>query len=192
MMKQQVFQPGERGTSTLELTLCLPLLVFVMMFLIGLGHALITRQHAVVAARFAATYHGVMGRKPNESLVSEAASDGQEAWRLSGRDANAGSEAEQGLGGGVASIISSAFGAFTGGAGSGGRIDYVAGTTPQRGILPRLFSLGEAQAQSQIIAGSWTCADGQASFLPQVLSRVNPLNLLGARCCQCYETKGIK
>lgn len=182
----------ERGTSALELTLCLPLLVFVMMFLIGMGHTLITRQHAVVAARFAATYHSVMGRRPPAEMVSAAASDGQEDWRLSGRTANGGNEAERGLRGGISSVISSVFSAFTGAAGSGGKIEYVAGTQPERGLLPRIFTLNEAQAQSQIISGSWTCADGPAGFLPTVLGRMNPLGLLNVRCCQCYETKGVR
>jgi hypothetical protein len=163
-----------------------------MLFLIGMGHTLITRQHAVVAARFAATYHSIEGHRPDAGLVSDAASEGQEAWRLSGSTANTGSEAGQGLRGGIGGIIGSVFSSFTGMAGGDGHIEYVAGTRPERGLLPRIFSLGEAQAQSHIVSGSWTCEDGQASFLPQVLGRVNPLGLLGVRCCKCYQTKGIQ
>ncbi len=190
------FHRCQRGTSTLELTLMMPAVVFVMLFLIGMGHALITRQHAVVAARFAATYHGINGRAPSAQLVSDAASNGSEAWRLSGRTANAGGEAFGGLGGGiggVAGVISSIFGSFVGSSGQGGRIGYTAFTTPNRGLLARLYQLGDATGQYQMISGTWHCKGGDGGgYLSLILSKV-PIpglsSLTGGSCCRPYQPR---
>ena len=75
---------GERGFSTLELTMALPLVVFAMLFLIGMGHALITKQHAVVGGQFAAHHHRVREAGPNAAMVGKVVSGGGEAFRLSG------------------------------------------------------------------------------------------------------------
>jgi len=184
------FHRCQHGTAPVELMLMMPFVVFVMLFLLGMEQVLIARQHAVVAARFSATYHSIHGHAPSGQQVSDAASNGSEVWRLSGRTANAGSEAFGGLGGGVAGVISSIFGSFLGSSGQGGRISYIASTTPNRGLLARIYQLGDARGQYQMTAGTWHCERGSGSgYLSLILSKV-PIpglsNLVGGSCCQPY------
>jgi hypothetical protein len=74
----------ERGVSTLELTLAMPAVIFALLFLIGMGHALISKQHAVVGGQFAAHYQRVRESAPNAAAASRAVSAGTETFRLSG------------------------------------------------------------------------------------------------------------
>lgn len=75
---------GEKGISTLELTMALPLVVFGILFLIGMGHALISKQHAVVGGQFAAHHERVREAAPNAAMVGKVVSKGAETFRLSG------------------------------------------------------------------------------------------------------------
>jgi hypothetical protein len=74
----------ERGVSTLELTMAMPAVIFALLFLIGMGHALISKQHAVVGGQFAAHYQRVRESAPNAAAASRAVSAGAETFRLSG------------------------------------------------------------------------------------------------------------
>jgi len=74
----------ERGVSTLELTLAMPAVIFALLFLIGMGHALISKQHAVVGGQFAAHYQRVRESAPNAAAAGRAVSAGTETFRLSG------------------------------------------------------------------------------------------------------------
>jgi hypothetical protein len=74
----------ERGVSTLELTLAMPAVIFALLFLIGMGHALISKQHAVVGGQFAAHYQRVRESAPNAAAASRAVSAGTETFGLSG------------------------------------------------------------------------------------------------------------
>jgi hypothetical protein len=75
---------SERGVSTLELTLAMPLVVFAILFLIGMGHALISKQHAVVGGQFAAHYQRVRESAPDAAAAGRAVSAGTETFSLSG------------------------------------------------------------------------------------------------------------
>ncbi|HKX29435.1 MAG TPA: hypothetical protein VJ302_17220, partial [Blastocatellia bacterium] len=75
---------GERGFSSLELTLTMPLIVFSILFLIGMGHVLITKQHAMVGAQFAANHHRVKEAGPSAAQVGQSVSAGTEVFRLDG------------------------------------------------------------------------------------------------------------
>ena len=70
----------ERGSSSLEMVLLLPFVVTTFMILVGLGYALATKQHALVAARYASTYDVAKGATPTPEQVGHAASVGTEAW----------------------------------------------------------------------------------------------------------------
>jgi len=190
-MRLREFHRCERGTSAIELTLLMPAIVFVMLFLIGMGHTLITRQHAVAAARFSAAYHAAHGRAPSPQQVSRAAANGEEQWKLSGGAKNGGGDAYRGIGGGVAGIISSVFGSFIGSAGQGGKISYFASTTPNRGLLPRIHRIGDTTAQCHLVSGAWTCDRG-SGYLSLILSKA-PIPgvsfLTGGSCCRPYESR---
>jgi len=62
----------------------LPLVVFGMLFLIGMGHALISKQHAVVGGQFAAHYQRVREAAPDAAAIGRAVSGGGETIKLSG------------------------------------------------------------------------------------------------------------
>jgi hypothetical protein len=83
-MREVARTTGERGVSTLELTMAMPLVVFAMLLLIGLGHALITKQHAVVGGQFAAHHQRVREAAPNAAAIGRAVSGGAETFHLSG------------------------------------------------------------------------------------------------------------
>ena len=83
-MREVARATGARGFSTLELTLAMPLVVFAMLLLIGLGHALISKQHAVVGGQFAAHYQRVRESAPNAATIGQAVSGGAETFKLSG------------------------------------------------------------------------------------------------------------
>lgn len=178
----------ERGLVSLEVALMLPMLVFLILFLIGMGHAIITRQHAVVAAQFAATYHAMQGNGPSEGTVSDAVSVEGERWRLSDQVASSAGDAGVGIGGRISGLLGSALGSFVAGAGAQGRIRYTARTTPNRGILPRVYHLGEAGSEYQIANGAWTCRCG-GNYLSVILPAVRiPGFSLGERtCCKTYQ-----
>jgi hypothetical protein len=74
----------EKGISTLELTMALPLVIFGILFLIGMGHALISKQHAVVGGQFAVHHQRVREAAPNVAMVGQVVSKGAETFRLSG------------------------------------------------------------------------------------------------------------
>jgi hypothetical protein len=179
---------NERGLISLELTLMLPMLVFLMLFMIGMGHAIITRQRAVVAAQFSATYHAAQGNGPSGDKVSDAASAGSEQWRLSEQVTSSAGDAGAGLGGRISGLIGSALGSFVGGAGARGVIRYTAQTTPNRGILPRFYNLGDAGAKYQIANGTWTCRCG-GSYLSVILPavRIPGFSPDEKTCCETYQ-----
>jgi len=83
-MREGARATGARGFSTLELTLAMPLVVFAILLLIGLGHALISKQHAVVGGQFAAHYRRVREAAPDAAAIGRAVSGGAETVELSG------------------------------------------------------------------------------------------------------------
>jgi uncharacterized membrane protein YgcG len=74
----------EGGVTTLELTLAMPVVVFAILLLIGMGHALISKQHAVVGGQFAAHYQRVRESAPGAAATGQAVTGGAETFRLSG------------------------------------------------------------------------------------------------------------
>ncbi|MBO0860925.1 MAG: pilus assembly protein [Chloracidobacterium sp.] len=109
----------ERGLSTVELTMALPLVIFAMLFLIGMGHALITKQHVLVGGEFAAQYQRVRKSVPPAASAGQAVSApaAAETFRLSG--------------------------------GGSDTLSYTANSTPRKGLIARLYRLNAAQSQYQ-------------------------------------------
>src|SRR5262245_4498214 len=75
---------GERGLSTVELTMALPLVLFALLMLIGMGHALISKQHAVVGGQVAVHHQRVREAAPNAEAIGRAMTAGAETFRLRG------------------------------------------------------------------------------------------------------------
>ena len=174
---------GERGAAAVELALTLPLFVLGMVFLIGMGHTLITRQHGLVAARFAAFYHAARGSRPGAALVSQTVAGRTEQWRLS----HSSQSASGGSFGGAGGIVESVFGSFVGGQRGEGVLSYRADTTPRRGLLPRVYNLRDATGSYHLANKTWKCERGRGSYLSLLTSSI-PLpgfpNDLA--CCKTY------
>jgi hypothetical protein len=83
-MRKIAGKTGEKGISTLELTMAMPLVVFAMLILIGLGHTLISKQHAVVGGQFAAHHQRVREAAPSAAAFDRGVSGGAETFSLSG------------------------------------------------------------------------------------------------------------
>jgi hypothetical protein len=180
-------QATERGSSTVELIMLLALISFVMLLLVGLGHTLITKPHAIVASRFAAAYQSANGFSPSPQLVSKAVSKHTETFRISltrGGDCSAFSE----LSG--SGLIGSAFGSVLGGFVGNRLITATAGTKPESGIIPRLTTINQTTSQYHLVSGTWTCKEGGDLFslLAQNFG-LGGLNLLPGKlsCCETYE-----
>src|SRR5262245_56248334 len=75
---------SERGLSTVELTMALPLVIFALLMLIGMGHALISKQHAVVGGQVAVHHQRVRKAAPNAGAIGRAMTAGAETFRLRG------------------------------------------------------------------------------------------------------------
>lgn len=76
---------NERGSASVEFVLILPVLAMGMLFLIGLGYTLMTKQNAIVGAR-AAVYFRAWDHPPEAGNLSgrikNAISPGREEWRV--------------------------------------------------------------------------------------------------------------
>jgi hypothetical protein len=81
-MRKRRRTKNEKGLATLELVMGLPLIVFAMLFLIGLGYTLIAKQRAEAGAQFAASYERARNRPPAESVAGRAVAAGSEDFRL--------------------------------------------------------------------------------------------------------------
>ena len=175
----------ERGTSSVEMVLALFWIVFVMVFLIGMGHTLINRQHALVGSRFAAFYMADTRQDPSPQMVSTAIAS-PEAWSLSPTLQND----SQGRTGGFGAIgmIGSALDSVLGFVSSRGTLVYTASTTPTRGLLPRMHTFN-ASASYTLANGTWTCEETGADYLSVLTRSIGlpglPLSL--AKCETYHE-----
>ena len=164
----------ERGSSSLEMVLLLPFVVTTFMILVGLGYALATKQHALVAARYASTYDVAKGATPTPEQVGHAASVGTEAWNTT-----------------VERDEPPAFIPFLSSFDSSGTATGVSGSTPERGIIPRLFpAIPPATAKFIIPTTTSTCRElGGSSYLTYILNQGGVGEIFGTdseECCNCY------
>lgn len=164
----------ERGSSSLEMVMLLPFVAMVFMILVGLGYALGTKQHALVAARFASTYDVAKHVTPTPALVGHAASSGTETWVTS-----------------VTRVEPPAFIPFLSSFDSSGTATGVSGSTPARGIIPHLYpSIPAASARFMIPTTTSTCRElGGSSYLTYILNQGGVGEIFGTAsddCCNCY------
>ncbi|HKR22312.1 MAG TPA: TadE/TadG family type IV pilus assembly protein, partial [Pyrinomonadaceae bacterium] len=77
---------SERGSVTTEFVFATPLLVIAMLFLMGLGYTLMTKQNAIVGARAAVYYRATRDQTPPPAnvtaMIKDAVSPGREEWSL--------------------------------------------------------------------------------------------------------------
>ena len=175
---------AERGSAVIELVLSLPALVLIMMWILGIGWVLSTKQHAVVAARYSASAADLSGANPDGDHISQAVSKGvDKTWATVGvdppdvSDSSKAKDALDDVGGihnldGASGFLSGfvndvlmdpLMDAFTGildKLGAGGVKGVEARGKPEHGLLARWTHLPDAQARYYRTSGTWTCADG--------------------------------
>lgn len=179
---------GERGTAVIELVLSLLWIVFAMLFLIGMGHTLMNKQHGLVAARFAAYYESGRERRP-QAPQARAAVNSSGTWTLTRGAVNDAGAAQTG-GGSVMAEVLDAFNSILSFIGGEGELTYTARTTPTRGLLPQMWGGLRVSEHYTLATDTWTCEES-GSYLEILGGKVGipgeiPLDL---SCCKTYPRR---
>jgi Flp pilus assembly protein TadG len=192
---------NERGSTTTEFVLVVPILAFGMMFLMGLGYTLMAKQNAVVGARAAVFYRASLDEAPDLNAlggtVGDAVSPEREDWDISDLGDAPADPDLHGVGnsnpvGGEGLIEGAVSGIYQM---LNHEIQYQASTTPSLGIVPNALNFdGSVRARSiySLPEGSWTCKQsGGGSYLGVAMSRVGApgwaRSLFDTGCCETYE-----
>jgi hypothetical protein len=179
----------ERGSVTTEFVLVVPLLAVAMLFVMGLGYTLMTKQNAIVGARAAVYYRAPRTQVPPDAVVNtmikDAISPGREEWALEFNEENM-ADPETGRVNILQSAVSSIYQSFN------KEISYTAYGSATLGFLPRIMELGEAQGAYALPRGTWTCDQtGGGSYTSITLRSMGlppPINSwLGLSCCETYS-----
>jgi len=166
---------SQRGASSLELVLFLPFIVLTFLVLVGIGYTLGTKQHALVAARYASTYRVAKGSDPSPASVAHAAfGGGGETWQAD-----------------IDVDEPPPFIPFMDAFASSGIASTTASSVPERGIIPKLYpAIPAARAKFIITTTTSTCREiGGSSYLTFILNQGGVGGILGTDdedCCDCY------
>jgi hypothetical protein len=192
----------QTGSTTTEFVLVAPLLVFGMLFLMGLGYTLMAKQNAIVGARSAVFYRASLEQQPNlsdlGSAVGEAVSPGREDWDLQDLgDAPADADVE---GVGSSNPAAGAFAFIESGISAlyqmlDHEIQYQVSTTPSLGIVPRMLKFDSSVRARSIYSlpeGTWTCKQtGGGTYLNIAMDKIRVPSeaqaLFHPDCCETYE-----
>jgi len=159
----------EQGTSVFEMVILAPAIVFVAVFLIGLGQTGILRQHALVGARYAAFYQRVANTAPSAGMVTKSVSTTSEDWRSTSQQQSSSGDVLSALGSGAGQV----FGFFQGLlSNNSGSIAATVTAKPSWGIIPRMFPMGNVASTYYLPFGSWTSSSCGA-YLPLALAEVS-------------------
>lgn len=197
----------EAGAVVVEFILAFPIAIFIILFLIGLGHTLITKQHALVAVRYISQYRIVNKQNPSSEQVTRAVASIKENWSLSVSEDVSEFDASGTLKSGAGGVLGSVLSFFSGILDSligNHNVLVTASTRPERGLLPRIFRLNFAQAAYIVEYDTWTCEGNKGSYVSIVSSEIRsqtsgiPLvswvtNLIdrvigGFSCCETYQS----
>lgn len=178
----------ERGSVTIEFVMVLPLLVVAMLFLIGLGYTLMTKQNSIVAARAAVFYRASLEEPPRPATlnaqIKDAVSPGREEWTLTYNETNM-----EHPGTGNADVFAGAISRIYDGFNS--EIHYRARGTATLGFLPGIMELGQAESSYYLPHRTWTCAQVGGSYGSVALHSLgvpDPISRwLDTSCCETYE-----
>jgi hypothetical protein len=195
----------------LELVLTFPLIIFIILFLIGLGHTLITKQHSLVAARYTSQRHLLKKSPPSSNELARVVSANQGRWNISVSKSDSRSESADSLSGDTSGVLGSVFSFFSGLVSSllPNNMQVVrVSTRPEKGLLPRIFQLREAEAVYVVEHETWTCEGNRGSYLSivssEISSRASSVPLLGyvtrliddvvsgIPCCETYQNPDAK
>ena len=194
----------ERGSTTAEFVLVAPLLAAAMLFLMGLGYTLMTKQNAIVGARGVVFYRLSLDDSPPvdalANMVEETVSPGREEWAVIDLGETPNSDPELNRVGqsqperGAFSVIGEAITSLY------RMLDnekaYQASTAPTLGLVPRVLKFdGALRARSAyyLPEGTWTCHEiGASSYVGVALKPIPlPAELkakLSPGCCDTYSS----
>ena len=195
----------ERGSTTAEFVLVAPLLAAAMLFLIGLGYTLMTKQNAIVGARGVVFYRLSLDDSPPvdalANMVEETVSPGREEWAVIDLGETPNSDPELSRVGPSAPEDGGALSAIAGVISSLYRkLDnekaYQANTAPTLGLVPRVLKFdGALRARSAyyLPEGTWTCHEiGSSSYVGVALNLIPLPDWLLAKldpgCCDTYSS----
>lgn len=193
---------SEQGSTTTEFVLAVPLFAAAMLFLIGLGYTLMTKQNAIVGARGAVFYRVSLDDDPNlddlASLAEVSTSPGREEWQV--RDLGDSFESDSDLDGiekakpwvgfdliqGLVSDLYQTLNHETG---------YQVSTTPTLGLLPRVLRFDRsvrAQSAYYLPRGTWTCGQTKGSSYVTIALSTLPIpkqavQFFDPGCCETYD-----
>ncbi len=180
---------NERGSVTTEFVFVTPLLVVAMLFLMGLGYTMMTKQNAVVGARAAVYYRVPRDQMPPPdtvtAIIKNAVSPGREEWTLEVQE-GAMDDPQTGRMSFVQSAVNWIYQGFN------KDVRYTSSGTASLGFLPRIMNLGRAKGAYSLPRGTWTCAQtGGGSYSSIALRSIgvpSPMNqVLGLSCCETYD-----
>lgn len=193
---------SEQGSTTAEFVLCVPLFAAAMLFLIGLGYTLMTKQNAIVGARGAVFYRTSLNDDPNledlASLAKVSTSPDREEWQV--RDLGDSFESDSDLEGIeqpkrwgafplIQEIVDGLYQSLNHETG------YQVSTTPTLGLLPRVLRFNRSvrsQSAYYLPRGTWTCSQTKGSSYVTIAMSPIPLPSFARRffdpgCCETYE-----
>jgi TadE-like protein len=195
---------GQRGSTTTEFVLVAPLLTAAMLFLIGLGYTLMTKQNAIVGARAAVFYRASMPDEPSVAAladtVKESVSPDREAWEV--LDLADDLETDPDLGNvGQSNPDLGAFDIIQGTINSlyqtlNHEVGYRVSTTPTLGFVPHALRFDrsvQARSAYYLPLGTWTCEQsGGGSYLTMAMTRFNVpkavIKIFDPGCCETYQS----
>jgi hypothetical protein len=149
-----------------------------MMLFVGMGRTLVVRPHALVAARYAATYQRLTGGIPDGNRIERGVSIQRELWMVNGNNDGLASDeiARMNSNGGEAGgwfqqlVLNFAFDAT---------IHPVVSHQPVEGVVPKLLKIGTVTGTYYVAGGTWENNDCGAFI--SYLGRKLPWPL--SKCC---------
>lgn len=194
---------SQSGSVTTEFVMVVPLLAMAMLFLLGLGYTLMTKQNAVVGARSAVFYRVTLEQEPSaqelSGLVRDSASPGREDWRVDDAtspqvDPDLGgvgrSEPDLRVGDIIRGTVEAIYQEFN------QDVGYRVSTAPTLGFLPGVLGVNKskplrAQAEYHLPHGTWTCKQtGGGTYLSIAFSQIGVPSWLSDKlhpnCCKTY------
>ena len=185
----QEHRSNERGSATTEFVMVAPLLVVAMLFLMGMGYTLMTKQNAIVGARAAVYYQAPREETPQpdevNAMIKDAVSPAREEWRVDFSEGRL-EDPETGRVNIFQGAVSSIYQTFN------KEMTYTSHGTATLGFLPRIMELGQAQGRYSLPRRTWTCEQtGGGSYLSITLSGMGlPSEISGflsLSCCETYD-----
>jgi Flp pilus assembly pilin Flp len=193
----------EAGSTTVEFVLVVPLLALAMLFLIGLGYTLMTKQNAIVGARGVVFYRASLNEDPDLNDLAELAkysvSRDREVWEVNDLGDSLGFRSDlERIGSpnpdlGAFDLIQGLIKGFYDKVNH--EISYEVSTAPTLGLLPRLLRFDNsvrARSTYYLPQGTWTCGQSRGSSYVTIATSSLGIPDWAKRffdpgCCETYE-----